>query len=235
MNKDFLYFQKDLDSIQNIQLTEPIIKDNDLIGIQILSRSMNQEQVALFNLPITGANNNKQGYLVGTNGNVDLPVIGNIKAAGLTKAQLQSSLKEKLSSYVKDPSVFVSFLQFNINVLGEVKSPGTHSFDKDKVTIIDAIGAAGDLTDYGRRNDVIVIREEGKIRRYYHIDLRSGTLFQSPVYQLQPNDIVYVNASNKKLTTLEANPDSQKGWQLLIGITSVISTLVTLIITIAKN
>src|ERR1700738_1193796 len=186
INSDFLYFQRSLDSIETIQFIEPVIKNNDLLGIQIFSKSLNQDQVAIFNIPtsggnmgtqganidIRGANTSSQGYLVGMNGNIDLPVIGDVKAAGLTKERLQWNLKQKLSSYVKDPSVFVHFLEFKINVLGEVKLPGTHNFTKDRVTIIDAISAAGDLTDYGKRNDVIVIREESKERKYYRVDLR---------------------------------------------------------------
>jgi polysaccharide export outer membrane protein len=227
---------------------EPVIKNNDLLGIQIFSKSMNQDQVAIFNIPAGGANignqvantgnqgasASSQGYLVGMNGNIDLPIIGDVRAAGLTIDQLQFNLKQKLSFYVKDPSVLVRFLEFKINILGEVKLPGTHNFDKNRVTIIDAISAAGDLTDYGKRNDVIVIREGSKDRKVYRVDLRSGALFQSPVYQLQPNDIIYVGANHKKLKSLNSDPESQKGWQLLFGITSVVSTLVTLLITIKR-
>jgi polysaccharide biosynthesis/export protein len=235
INQDFLYFQKSLDSIQNIQRVSPVIKVDDLLGIQVFSKSMNQDQAAIFNIPVEGANAVNTGYLVETDGNIDMPIIGKIKAAGLTKEQLQVSLKDKLASYVKDPSVLIRFSDFKINILGEVKLPGSHSFNKDRVTIIDAISAAGDLTDFGKRDDVIVIREESKQRKYYSVDLRSGSLFQSPVYQLQPNDIVYVNATARKLRTLNINPESQRGWQLFFGIISVVSTIATLVITISKN
>jgi polysaccharide export outer membrane protein len=235
INKDFLYFQKSLDSIQNIQRVSPVIKVDDVLGIQVFSKSMNQDQASIFNIPAGDANNANQGYLVGTNGNIDYPIIGAVKAAGLTKEQLQANLKEKISSYVKDPSVLIRFSDFKINVLGEVKLPGSHTFNKDRVTIIDAISAAGDLTDFGKRDDIIVIREESNQRKYYNIDLRSGSLFQSPVYQLQPNDIVYVNATERKLKTLNVNPESQRGWQLFFGIVSVVSTIAALIITISKN
>jgi polysaccharide export outer membrane protein len=234
INGDFLYFQKSLDSLEIIQRVPVVIKVSDLLGIQITSKSMNQEQVSIFNLPANAVNGVNLGYQVGSNGNIDIPLLGDVKAAGLTKEQLQASLKEKLSSYIKDPAVSVRFSDFKINVLGEVKLPGTHSFDKDRVTIIDAISAAGDLTDFGKRSDIVVIREESLSRKYYNIDLRSGTLFQSPVYLLQPNDIVYVNATEKKLKMLNTSSDSQKGWQLFFGITSVVTTIATLLITI-KN
>jgi len=235
VNTDFLYFQKSMDSLQTIQRIPVIIKVNDLLTIQITSKSMNQEQVAIFNLPGNAINGVSRGFLVNSDGNIDMPLLGDIKAAGLTREQLQAGLKEKLSNYIKDPAVTVRFSDFKINVLGEVKIPGTHSFDKDRVTIIDAISAAGDLTDFGKRSNIIVIREEQLTRKYYNIDLRSGALFQSPVYLLEPNDIVYVNATERKLKMLNNNPDSQKGWQLFFGITSVATTIATLLITIINN
>lgn len=235
LSTDFQYFQQGMDSLETIQRVPVIIKVNDLLTIQITSRSMNQEQVAVYNLPATTATGISRGYQVSSDGHIDLPLLGDVRAAGLTREQLQASLKEKLSNYIKDPAVTVRFADFKINVLGEVKLPGTHTFDKDRVTIIDAISAAGDLTDFGKRSNIVVIREEALTRKYYNIDLRSGALFQSPVYLLQPNDIVYVNATEKKLRMVNSNPDSQKGWQLFFGMTSVAATIVTLLITIAKK
>ena len=235
VNTDFLYFQKSMDSLETVQRIPVVIKMNDLLTVQITSRSMNQEQVAVFNLPGNAVNGVSRGFQVNNDGNIDLPLLGDVKAAGLTREQLQAGLKEKLSSYIKDPAVIVRFSDFKINVLGEVKIPGTHSFDKDRVTIIDAISAAGDLTDFGKRNNVVVIREESLTRKYYNIDLRSGALFQSPAYLLEPNDIVYVNATERKLKMVNSNPDGQKGWQLFFGITSVATTIATLLITIINN
>jgi polysaccharide biosynthesis/export protein len=234
MNTDFLYFQKSMDSLETIQRVPVVIKVNDLLTIQITSKSMNQEQVAIFNLP-GAANGVNRDFQVNSDGSIDLPLLGDVKAAGLTREQLRASLGEKLSNYIKDPAVMVRFSDFKINVLGEVKLPGTHSFDRDRVTIIDAISAAGDLTDFGKRSNIIVIREELLTRKYYNIDLRSGALFQSPVYLLQPNDIVYVNATDRKLKMLNTNPDSQKNWSLAFGITSVATTIATLVITIINN
>ncbi len=199
--ESFIYFQNGLDSIKYIQSKEPIIQNNDLLSIQVLSTSLNQEQTVPFNTPMS-AGVASSGYLVNMSGNVEMPVIGSIKAAGLTQIQLQKSIVEKLSPYVKDPSVVIHFLQFKVNVLGEVKSPGTQKFEADRVTIIDAISSAGDLTDNGKREDISVIREDGNTRKIYKIDLRSGSLFQSPAYLLQSNDIIYVGASDQKFAEL---------------------------------
>lgn len=235
INKDFLYFQRGLDSIGAIQFKEPVIQINDLLSIQVTSASLNQDQTKLFNVAnVGGGNSNSQGYIVGISGNVEMPIIGSIKAAGLTKLQLQAVLKDKLITYVKDPSVLIRFLQFKINVLGEVRSPGTHNFETDQVTIIDALSAGGDLTDNGKREDVIVIREENGNRKYYKVDLRNASLFKSPVYQLQPNDIVYVGANKNKLATLNINPNSQRNIGLFLSIITVISSLTAIIVTLTR-
>jgi len=222
INKDYLYFQKDRDDIIRSQLKEMTIKTNDLLQIQIYSNTLNQEQAALYN--ITG-----QSYQVGLNGRVEIPVIGPVPAAGLTRAQLQENIKSKLAPYVKDPAVLVRFQQFQITVLGEVNSPGTKPFTTDKVTILDALSAAGDLTPTGRRENVTVTREDANgVRKWYEIDLRSATLFNSPAYQLQQNDIVYVNANEQKLKALKEKPNTLGIIQTGFGLVGVVSTLILL-------
>jgi polysaccharide biosynthesis/export protein len=222
INKDYLYFRDGSDSV-TIPQKETIIQSNDLLNIQVSSQTLNQEQAAIFNIPVS-ANGQAQGYQVNMNGNIEMPVLGSIKVAGLTKDLLRALLVQKLTSngYVKNPIVVIRFLQFNINVLGEVRTPGTQKFQVDRVTIIDAISAAGDLTDYGKREDVTVIREENGKRIYHTIDLRNKNLFESPVYLLQPNDIVYVGPNKTKLQNLSVNPDAQRKTGLFFAILSVI-------------
>lgn len=222
----YTYFQNSLDSIKYIQSREPIIQNNDLLSIQVLSASINQEQTAPFNLPPSAAGVSS-GYLVNMSGNVEMAVIGSIKAAGLTQIQLQKSITEKITPYVKDPSVVIHFLQFKVNTMGEVKSPGTKTFQADRVTIIDAISASGDLTDLGKREDITVIREEGTVRKIYKLDIRSGGMFQSPAYLLQTNDIVYVGASDAKFSQLKAanRSASQSGLQTFVSIVGLLTTV----------
>lgn len=225
--ESFTYFQRGLDSMKHIQSKEPVIQNNDLLSIQVISTSLNQEQTLPFNLPPSAAGVNS-GYLVSMSGNVEMPVIGTIKAAGLTQIQLQKVIVEKLSPYVKDPSVIIHFLQFKVNVLGEVNSPGTKKFDADRVTIIDAISAAGDLTDKGKREDISVIREESNARKIYRVDIRSGSLFQSPVYLLQSNDILYVGASDQKFRELKAatSSNTQKSLQIFGTVIGLFSSII---------
>jgi len=222
VNTDFLYFQNGNDTTEGVQLKEPLIQINDRLNIQVFSKTLNQEQASLFNIP-NGSGDNAGGYQVNTRGMIDIPIIGSIKAAGFTREQLESNLAEKLTPYVKEPSVIVRFLQFKVNILGEVNSPGTKSFETDGVTIIDAIGAAGDLTNYGKRKDILVIRNEGGKRVYHSIDLSNRNVFESSVYQLQQNDIVYVAANENKIKALSIDPIKQKNIQL--GLTLIALTI----------
>lgn len=244
LEEEYLYFQKNLNNRSEAPFKERIIQTNDLLNIQVLSNSLNQEQTNIFNL----SNNNNPtsniasaktssspGYMVTTTGEIEMPVIGKIKASGLTKNQLQDTIILKISEYVKNPIVLIRFSDFSVNVLGEVRTPGIQSFQKDKVTIIDAISAAGDLTDYAKREDIIVIRDEAGKRKNYTVDIRDGALFQSAVYQLQPNDIIYVGANAKKMKTLKNTSYNQKGLQIFLGVASISTALIYLISTINKN
>lgn len=240
ITRDYLYFRTGADTIALPQ-KDMVIHSYDMLSIQVFSRTLNQEQTAIFNIlnSNSGAGqanqvNTPAGYQVSMAGTIEIPVLGSIKAAGLTKDQLQTLLVQKLADYVKNPTVIVRFLQFNVNVLGEVQSPGVQKFSADRVTIIDAISSAGDLTDYGKREDVTVIREENGKRIYRKIDLRRKDLFESPVYILQPNDIVYVGANNNKLKILNVDPDVQRKTGLAFSIISIATTVTTLIVTLLR-
>ena len=224
INKDFLYFQNHRDNLGKVELKDLPIQPNDLLNIFIYSKSLKQSDAELFNIPAG------QGYIVDAKGMIELPIIGQVVASGLTLSQLQQSLQQKLLPYVKDPSVLARFQQLKINVLGEVNAPGVKSFPTDKVTILDVISLSGDLTENGRRENVMVIREENGTRKMYELDLRSANLFRSPVYQLQQNDIVYVSANNKKLKALKDKKDPIRTIQLITTIISV-GASITLLIT----
>jgi polysaccharide export outer membrane protein len=243
-NTDYLYFQGVEDNV-GVQQKETIIQPRDLLSIQVFSKTLNQEQAAIFNIfssssaPSTapaGASSGSgnagasQGYEVSAAGNIEMPVIGIVKAAGLTKDQLQTLLVEKISNYVKNPSIMVRFSNYTINMLGEVRSPGAKKFSVDKVTIIDAISTAGDLTEFGRREDVMVIRELGGKKFYYTVDIRSKKVFSSPVYVLQPNDIVYVAPNAKKLKTLNADVETQRKISMYMSYFGIAISLISVFV-----
>lgn len=231
MNKEFNYFQSGLDSAQAMKFAPLTIKPNDLLNIQISSNTLNQDQVILFNAAnfggsisvVPGMNQQQSGgaspfgFLVDEEGFIKYPMLGKVKAAGLTRDELETVLEKGLSAkeLVKEPSIKVRFLQLRVNVLGEVKLPGTKSFAADRITILDAISASGDLTDRGRRDNITIIREENGQKKSYQINLLNTEFINSPAFQLQQNDIVYVNANNIKLK--EANFDTQILRDLQIG------------------
>ena len=238
IDTNYLYFQKNLDSMGTVVFTEPMLKKNDLLSIQVYNKGLNQQEAAVFNIQASSGSATSgltAQYVIGQDGTIELPVIGKIKAEGLTKTQLEQSLINQISPYVKDPHVIVKFLNFNVNILGEVKTPGIHTFTTERVTILDAIGVSGDLTSDGKRQDVLVIREDSaNIRKSYTVDLRDAALFKSPAFQLQPNDIVYVGATDRKLKSLNANPQSGRGLQIALSLISALATIAT-IITVTKQ
>jgi polysaccharide export outer membrane protein len=257
INYSPVYFRDGPDSVKTTQ-KERVIHPFDQLTIQVYSKTPNQEQAAIFNIyssPVSsiresfattaaatggiggagGASSSAPllGYRVNESGNIEMPVIGTINTSGLTIYQLQDYISKKVANYVKDPAVVIHYQQFDVNVLGEVRVPGIKKFPTDKVTILDAIGASGDLTDFGKRGDVTVIRtEEGK-EVFYKVDLRDRNLFKSPVYLLQPNDIVYVGPTKNKLETLDISPNSQKTTTLLFGLFGIALSIANFILLIS--
>lgn len=171
----------------------------------------------------TGSQNGG-GYLVDKEGNIDFPILGTIKAGGLTISQLKELLKAKLDKYLQDPIINIRLLNYKITVLGEVGRPSTYSIPSERITVVDAIGMAGDLTIYGKRENILLIREENGKRNFIRLNLNSSKVFQSPYYYLKQNDIVYVEPNKSKVAS------SEEGQLRRITIaTSVLSLLVVII------
>lgn len=179
--------------------------------LSIVVNSRDPQLSALFNLSyysqvqgysnINTGGHGIMGYTVDSRGEIDFPVLGKIKVAGFKREDLASFIKSELirRDLVKDPVVTVEYAGLSCKVLGEVSKPGRYYFDRDHFTLLDAISMAGDLTLNGRRENVAVLREEGNQRRMYKVNLLSGDeLYRSPVYYLQQDDIIYVEATNKR-------------------------------------
>jgi len=187
----------------DIPLPEPIIQKSDILSISVTS--LNAEATIIFNTSTSVSNANAQllGYLVAPDGTIQFPVLGTIKADGLTKAQL----KEVLTSCILDkklllePNVTIRFLNFRITVLGEVAKPATVTVASEKISLLEAIGLAGDMTIYAKRDNVMVIREANNKKIIKRLDLNSQELFTSPYYYLQSNDIVYVAPNRAKIAS----------------------------------
>ncbi|OQP57836.1 sugar transporter [Niastella vici] len=191
-----------------VENLEPVIQKNDLLSITVSSPNAIASQP--FNTAITVStqavgytSTQAVGYLVDQDGYIDMPMLGRIKAAGLTKKELKENITTNLveNKYLLYPVVNVRYLNFKVTVLGEVAHPMVINVPDEKINILEALGFAGDLTVYARRNNVAVIREENGSRIVQRIDLNSGTLLTSPYYYLRSNDIVYVEPNKAKVST----------------------------------
>lgn len=190
------------------QSPETVIQKNDLLSINVSSLSSEASQ--LYNMPNTvagsGSNAIPGGYLVSEAGNIQFPVIGTMKAAGLTKMQLQRAITDSLTQkrLLLDPIVSIRSLTYKVTVLGEVLRPSVINVPSERINLLEALGFAGDLTIYANRKNVLLIREEDNQRTFKIIDLNSADIFSSPYYYLKPNDIVYVEPNKTKITSVSA-------------------------------
>lgn len=176
-----------------------------------------------------GSSTADNGYLVDKTGYIDFPIIGRVKLGGLTTAEAKTAIAQGLLQYYKDPIVNVRFLNFKFTVFGEVMAPGTYSFPEEKITILEAIGTARDLTTYANRTNLLIIREVDGKREYGRIDLHSRQLFLSPYFYLRPNDIIYVEPLKEKVSTVSDRFNRVLPW---VGIGT---TLLNLLIIITRT
>ena len=221
-----------------------IIQPQDQLSIIV--NSSNQELAAMFNKSIathyagsemrSSGGQYVTGYVVDNEGNITFPQLGSIKVSGLNRWELQSLLEEMLHStgLLKDATVTVEFLNFKISVLGEVASPGSYSVAGDKITIFQALALARDLTIYGQRNNVMVIREKNGERTIYTLDPRSSDIFNSPAYYLQQNDVVYVTPSDVRAGQSTINDNYFKSGSFWMAMGSLGVTVANLIITLIR-
>jgi len=212
------YIENSDSAINNtVQLSEIKIQKNDLLSIQVYSSSLDPAVVAPYNLPGAGSSSSSSasgtssgasagqsisGFLVDENGNIEYPRFGTIHVDGLTKSQLADTIKKKLTvpvELLKNPSVVIRFLNFKVTVLGEVGHPGSIAIPNGHVTILEAIGLAGDIPITGEKNTVKVLREINGKREIGYINLSSKELFNSPYYNLLQNDVVFVHPTKTKI------------------------------------
>lgn len=243
---------KDITYFQNRAVNRPekidrhagiVIQPKDMLSIVVSGR--NPELVAMFNLPVIsyqagsevvtgGYNQRLMGYVVDNEGNIDFPVLGTLSVSGLTRWELSEKIKRELldESLLTDAVVTVEFLNFKVSILGEVNSPGTYSVEGDKVTILQAISLAKDLTIFGERENVSVIREKNGERIIYQINLCDVSLFNSPAYYLQQNDIVYVEPSQIKARQSTTDDKALRMTSILVSSGSLAVSIATLVTSI---
>ena len=173
-----------------------------------------------------------QQYLVNNQGEIDFPVLGRLKISGLTKNECEALIREKLIPYLKEtPIVNVRMVNYKISVLGEVKSPGTFTVSNEKVNVLEALAMAGDMTVYGVRDNVKLVRENANGERIIQtLKLNDADLIRSPYFYLQQNDILYVSPNK----TVARNSDIGNSTTLWISATSILVSIASLLVTILK-
>lgn len=218
------------------------INSDDLLSIMVNSKD--PELVQMFNLPMVsyqvtsmgylGGQQRMLGYLVDKKGNINFPQLGEINVRGLTRFELSERISKELKDkgLVNDAVVTVQFLNFKVSVMGEVLRPGTFDVDSDRITLLDALSKAGDLTIYGRRDNVKVIREENGERTVAIVDLRSKKLMDSPYYYLKQNDIVYVEPNKARAGQREINQN--RSVATFTSIMSLLTSLASMLVLILR-
>lgn len=235
--KNVAYFQdlnNNPDTVITLQNRVITVKPTDKIYIGV--KSKDQQISQLFNL--TGSNSSSSSnvskdayyYTVDSKGNIDFPVLGTVHVANLSREQVAEKIKKALidASLVKDPVVTVGLSNLHYSVMGEVNHPGQFAIEAEKVTILDAISNAGDLTITGVRDDVMVLRQENGHQKIYKINLCSGKdVFSSPVYYLQQNDVVYVSPNDTKKRTSTVNGNTIQSTGFWLSVSSLAVTILT--------
>ena len=218
-----------------VNLFETPIQKNDQLWITV--GGTNMEDLVLLNsasgiiqgsniTPVVGSSNAPvMGYLVEGDGTIKLPYLDKVKAEGLTRLQLENNIREKMKDYTKNPVVNVRFLNYRVTVMGAVQVPGSFSIPNERITVLEALGLAGDLTIFGKRDNVLVIREDNGKRTFGRIDLRSKQLFNSPYYYLKTNDVVYVEAAKSSAIGRERFPEYMG---MIAGLLSLVISVVAL-------
>lgn len=227
--KKIVYFQN-VSSLSDNNY-EPKVQPDDELLIIVNVTSPNEALAAPFNqssvvnlTPGAGAGQAGEGrtYLVDKDGFIQLPLVGPIKLGGLTREEALEVLNKEVKKYITNPIITIRVTNFKFTVIGEVRTPGTYSFNSERLTLPQALGLAGDLTVYGRRNNVLVIRDLGGKKSYNYIDLTKVDFMQTEFYYLSQNDVVYVEPNKTAVNS------SATGRDLSIAISSL-SVIIALI------
>ena len=228
---DYLQQVNDTTGKGIVKIADLKIQKGDILSVQINSLSTKPEADAIFNLP-AAEGSAVSGYLVDMQGNIEYHRLGAIHAEGLTKLELAAEIKKRLTVPVEllaNPTVIIRFTNFRVNILGEVARTGQITVPGERLTILEAITLAGGVTEYGKKNDIKIIREVNGQRETGYIDLTSKDIFDSPYYNLAQNDLILVSPSKQRVKEM----DQQKAFQKVsfaLGIVMAVATLTNLLI-----
>ena len=217
---------------------ENVIMQGDVLSI--LVNALDIEAVQVFNMPLanvqrlasrtvtTSGGGSIQGYKVDPDGNINFPVLGMLHVEGLTTSELRDTLTTLISQSVKNPIVNISFQNSSITVLGEVKNPGRHTLDRQGINIFEAVGLAGDLTIYGKRQNVLISREVDGKMEFARLNLNDEAIFASPYFHIRQNDVIYVEPNNARSLASQNVP-------LYLSVITTLGSMATVIVSLYTN
>lgn len=222
-----VYLQGDQTTFEQAINYAPTLQSDDQLVITV--SAIDLESTTPFNQtnPYIQSNrqDTKQTYLIDQNGEIDYPVLGKIKLGGMTRNDAMSFMKDLLKEYIKDPSVNIQIVNLKITVLGEVTQPGTFNLVNERITILEALGLAGDLTINGVRDNVMVVRETAGNKEFFRVDLTKNELVNSPVYYLKQNDVVYVEPNKAQIQSSAFGRNTS----IIIAVAGLLVTVISVI------
>jgi len=229
--RDMVYFQPDSVELNTMyELNAPKLQPGDILAISVTADDVRAtipfNQISPYNTgTLQSTNPFIPTYAIDANGEIDFPKVGKIKLSGKTRTQAMDLLRQEVGKYIVDPGISMVVRNFRVTVLGEVTRPGTFTIENDRLTIMEALGLAGDLTIYGRRKNVLIIREQDGKKQEYRLDLTKRETINSPAYYLTQNDVVYVEPNGARIQNSKYTTTAS----LFVSVTSLIVTVISVV------
>src|SRR5690606_2472833 len=231
--KNLVYFQPDSVELNTrYELSAPKLQPGDILAISVTADDVRATQP--FNPVSSYAGNSGTlqsanpfipTYAIDNNGYIDFPKLGKVKLAGLTRTEAIDYLRQEVGKYIVSPGISMEVRNFRVTVLGEVKNPGTYPINNDRITLLEALGLAGDLTINGVRNNILVIREHNGQKQDYRVDLTSRNALNSPVYYLAQNDVIYVEPNGARIQSSKYTQNTG----IFVSVASLIITMISVL------
>jgi len=231
--KDIVYLQ-DVDTIKasNSFSYEPVLKNDDLLSIIVSADD--PEVTYMFNIPqiqgnykVDESQSSIRTYLIDSYGQIEFPVLGKISLAGLTRSEAIKELTQKVKPYITNPTINLRILNYKVSVIGEVVKPGSYNFSSERVTLLEALAIAGDLTIYGKRNNILIIREKNNEKTYNRVDITNSSFVNSEFYYLTQNDVIVVEPNKTRINSSSFGPN-------VLGIISAASIIISILILLQR-
>jgi len=232
--KNVAYLQ-DVNNNSNSQTEssyEPVLKNDDLLSIIV---SANDPEITyMFNIPqiqgnykVDESQSSIRTYLIDSYGQIEFPVLGKISLAGLTRSEAIKELTQKVKPYITNPTINLRILNYKVSVIGEVIKPGSYNFSSERVTLLEALAIAGDLTIYGKRNNILIIREKNNEKTYNRVDITNSSFVNSEFYYLTQNDVIVVEPNKTRINSSSFGPN-------VLGIISAASIIISILILLQR-